>query len=299
MKVKYSVIVPHFNDESGLIRLLATIPARDDIQVIVVDDRSDTDKFLSVVNASDLPNIQVFVNDQVKSAGTCRNIGLVNAKGKYLVFADSDDIFTDNAFNYIDEAIEKNSAADVYFFNVDSRTIDGNQGVRHLKNRNLVLNYLKKQGLYSEEKLRFTHNVPWGKVIRKELVDEKKIMFDQTIIANDGIFSLKVGKVAKIISASTDIIYCVTAHKASLTRQKDVAKYRIRLEVYVRYFHLLTDDDKRKINASPIPLIYLSASYGVFEFFRSVIFLMKNKVKIIKYFKFEKRFFPAIFDRQV
>lgn len=294
MKIKYSVIIPHFNDEEGLVRLLGSIPSRGDIQVVVVDDRSHSDKFVSVIEGSSLPNIQFIVNDRTKSAGTCRNIGLENASGKYLVFADADDVFTEHAFSYFDEAIIKDPTAELYFFNVDSVKVNGAQGTRHLKNRELVLNYIEKKGLYYEDKLRLTHNVPWGKLVKKELVDKHGICFDQTIIANDGIFSLKVGKAARIISASPEVVYCVTARETSLTRQKDVSKYRVRLEVYVRYFHFLSDDEKRKINASPIPLLYLSVSYGIAEFFRSVYFLLKNDVSVFKYFKFKKRFFTAI-----
>lgn len=263
MKIKYSIIIPHFNDEAGLISLLNSIPQRDDIQVIVIDDKSDSDEYKAIAKKSSLPNIEVYLNDRAKSAGTCRNIGLEHAKGKFLAFADSDDVFTAQAFSYIDIAIATNPDADIYFFNVTSVSEKGELGVRHIKNSELVLNYLDKKESYCEEKLRLTHNVPWGKVIRRELVESHNIKFDQTIIANDGVFSLKVGKAAKQLFVSSEIIYCVTSREASLTRQKDINKYRVRLEVYVRYFHLLSDDEKRKINASPIPLLYLSLNYGL------------------------------------
>ena len=294
MEINYSVIIPHFNDEVGLQRLLDSIPSRNDIQVIVVDDRSDSDKYVMVSKNSGLPNVETYLNNRTKSAGTCRNIGLEHAKGKFIVFSDSDDVFTAQAFDYIDTAIETESNADIYFFNVTSVSENGSLSVRHIKNSELVLKYLDKQGSYYEERLRLTHNVPWGKVIRRELVEEHDIKFDQTIIANDGVFSLKVGKAAKKIFVSSETIYCVTTRGDSLTRQKDVAKYRVRLEVYVRYFGLLTDEEKRKINASPIPLLYLSLDYGLLEFFRSFCFLAKNKVNIFKYFKFKKRFLYII-----
>lgn len=294
MKIKYSIIIPHFNDELGLERLMNSVPPRNDIQVIVVDDRSDSDKYVEISKNSGLPNVETYLNDRTKSAGTCRNIGLENAKGEFLAFADADDVFTDRAFEYIDKAIDIEPSADIYFFNVTSVSENGELGVRHIKNSELVLNYLDKKKACYEEKLRFTHNVPWGKLIRRELVENHNIKFDQTIIANDGVFSLKVGKAAKKLFVSPEIIYCVTSRAASLTRQKDVSKYRIRLEVYVRYFNLLSNDEKRKINASPLPLLYLSLDYGFFEFFRSICFLIKNKVSIFKYFKFKKRFLYSL-----
>lgn len=286
IKTQYSVIIPHFDNEDGLRRLLASIPGREDIQVVVVDDKSKASESKGIVERSNLYNAQWFFNSSVKSAGACRNIGLEYAIGQYLIFADSDDYFCEGAFEIIDAAIEADPECDVYYFNVDSTGIDGGVGNRHVKNRSLVLDYISRSGSAFEEKLRLTHNVPWGKVIRRSLVEEKSIKFDQTVVANDGIFSLKVGKAAKRISAHSNVIYCVTSNAYSLTRKKDVSRYRVRLEVYARYFEYLDDEERRKVNASPIPIILLSLNYGLVEFFRSIIFLKKRKVAIFKYFKF-------------
>lgn len=41
---KYSIIIPHYNIPELLQRCLDSIPERDDVQVIVVDDNSDSSK---------------------------------------------------------------------------------------------------------------------------------------------------------------------------------------------------------------------------------------------------------------
>lgn len=284
LSIKYSVIIPHYNNEDGLDRLLSSIPTRSDIQVLIVDDRSDTKLSKEVVRNSNLPNVSWYINDKVKSAGTCRNIGLERAIGEYLIFADSDDWFTRRAFNFIDDTVLENPNSDLLFFNVTSTDEDGGIAVRHIKNRALILDYINKIGAWYEERLRFTHYVPWGKVIKRKLVEQYKIEFDQTIIANDGVFSLKVGKAANEIFASDDIIYCVTYSPESLTRKKDVNKFRVRLEVYARYFNLLSDDQRRKVRASPLPLVYMSLNYGIKEFFRTLSFLRESGVGVVGYF---------------
>ena len=40
MDVKYSIIIPHYNNPELLMRCLKSIPVSEDIQVIVVDDNS-------------------------------------------------------------------------------------------------------------------------------------------------------------------------------------------------------------------------------------------------------------------
>lgn len=47
MDVKYSIIIPHYNNPELLMRCLKSIPVSEDIQVIVVDDNSaDADTYL-------------------------------------------------------------------------------------------------------------------------------------------------------------------------------------------------------------------------------------------------------------
>src|SRR5690554_6565935 len=152
MSFKYSVIIPHYNCEDGLERLLKSIPNKDTIEVIVVDDRSSTELFKDVINKSHLVNISGYINEGVKGAGAARNIGLEKAKGEFLVFADSDDFFTENAFNFLDSGIDSaKDIIDIYFFNVTSQSSSGKVGFRHIKNSNLVLDYINKNGKYYNE----------------------------------------------------------------------------------------------------------------------------------------------------
>lgn len=296
MSFKYSVIIPHYNCEDGLERLLKSIPNKDTIEVIVVDDRSSTALFKDVINKSHLVNISGYINEGVKGAGAARNIGLEKAKGEFLIFADSDDFFTQSAFLFIDACIIKNPNSDVFFFRTRSSDANGDATTRHINTCNLVDGFLDDRNEVTEAKIRLSHYVPWGKVVKKEVVDKNNIKFDETIIANDGVFSLKVGKAAENIVACRSLIYCVTSSSGSLTRQKDKSKYRVRLEVYTRYFGLLTNKERKLISASPVPLLYLALDYGIKEFLLSVFFLKKNGVKIIKYYQPSKEQLKKIFS---
>lgn len=40
----FSIIIPHYNNEQDLRRCMASIPDRDDVQIIIVDDNSDPKK---------------------------------------------------------------------------------------------------------------------------------------------------------------------------------------------------------------------------------------------------------------
>lgn len=282
MIFKYSVIIPHYNSEVELKKLLESIPDQNYIEVIVIDDRSSTDDFRKVVQNSVLKNITSYINEGVKGAGAARNIGLDKAKGQYLLFADSDDFFTDNAFKYIEEAVSTAPEVDIIFLNVTSQKANGELGIRHINISSLVSNYIRKSGKYYSDMIRFTHNGPAGKVIKRSFIRENQIRFDETIVANDGMFSLKAGKCAKKIKVFDKTIYCITQSNDSLTRQKNVDYYRVRLEVFVRYYNFLTPKERKKVQVSPLPMLLSSKDYGVKEIFRSVLFLKKNDISLLK-----------------
>ena len=92
--INYSIIIPHKNIPKLLQRCLNSIPQRDDLEIIVVDDNSDP----SIVDFGQFPgagrsDVSFFFDKSGKGAGRARNIGLQHAQGKWLLFADADDFF--------------------------------------------------------------------------------------------------------------------------------------------------------------------------------------------------------------
>ena len=96
-----TIIIPHFNTSDLLQILLASIPQDKGIQTIVIDDQSELSHLKVIENLKSKYNFELYYNDLIKSAGTCRNIGIKNAKGKWLLFADSDDYFLDEFYNSV------------------------------------------------------------------------------------------------------------------------------------------------------------------------------------------------------
>ena len=97
----YTIIIPHKNCPDLLKRCVDSIPVRDDVQIIVVDDNSDEDKKPSL----ERKGMEVVLLDasSSKGAGRARNVGLKHAKGKWLLFADADDYYTDNLSKFLDK----------------------------------------------------------------------------------------------------------------------------------------------------------------------------------------------------
>lgn len=97
-----SVIIPTYNRNEKLLKLLQCLQKQmqDNVEVIVIDDHSDNPLKL------DFPEWLKYIRLEENSGGASvpRNIGLDNAKGKYICFIDSDDMISDN---YLETIINK------------------------------------------------------------------------------------------------------------------------------------------------------------------------------------------------
>lgn len=85
LKYNYSVIIP-FRDCTDFLRVAcASIPVRDDVQVIVVDNAKEPIGAEAIISFNN-PHIEYYTSSPFKGAGCARNEGLKHAKGKFLLF---------------------------------------------------------------------------------------------------------------------------------------------------------------------------------------------------------------------
>ena len=234
-----SIIIPTKNSPHLLERCLQSIPIRENIEVIVVDDNSDSSKVdFKHYPGLNRPYTQVYFTKEGKGAGYARNVGMSHAKGKWLLFADSDDFYNQEAFDELSKYV--NTSADVIYFNVNS--VDTNT----LKPSNRDKNFQKYIDLYLDGKdkngdnIKFRKWEPWNKLIKRELVKSHDITFDEIPRCNDMIFSLLVSFYAKHIEVTDSKIYCVTTNPQSITKtkiKKDVFWHCIVCEMKKNYIY--------------------------------------------------------------
>lgn len=117
-KTKATVIIPAYNQEILVIRAIDSIPKRDDIEIIVIDDCS-TDKTLeNVKNYSDRhqdQNIRIYHNEKNRGVGFTVNRGYDLAQGEYVVLLGSDDYFYSEEFS---EIMKELDGTDLVYFNL-------------------------------------------------------------------------------------------------------------------------------------------------------------------------------------
>ncbi len=128
----FSIIIPTFNRGYILPETVRSIQNQSfaDWEVIIVDDGS-TDNTASVVRSlqqNDERISYVFQENAERSAA--RNNGAIQSKGQYLLFLDSDDAFTDDHLDELNQLIQRHKApVGMIFSNMIYLTEDGLEAV--------------------------------------------------------------------------------------------------------------------------------------------------------------------------
>ena len=290
--IDLTIIVPHFNTPHYLEILLKSIPKHDNIQVIVIDDKSDMLLQDFEILKADKSFAHVsFLNNatEIKNAGTCRNIGLKHAIGKWVLFADADDYFLDGFYETVKKFFCQDY--DVVFFVPTSVDIDTNtKALRHKRYADIMLNYADKPNLQHELELRYFIAAPWSKMVRLDLIKENGIAFDEVVASNDLSYSVKIGHYMRKFCVSRNVIYIATQHKKSLTRTHDEAIYDARIEVFLwQYSFLRQNLSKESFRVISLMLsIYairklvdaLGYRLGLKKMLRTFMYFRRHKLKM-------------------
>ncbi len=91
MQIQVSVVVPAYNRQKTIRRCINSIIAQtvSPMEIIVVDDGS-TDGTVKVLESMDCECLKI-IKQNHKGAQVARNLGILNARGEYIAFLDSDD----------------------------------------------------------------------------------------------------------------------------------------------------------------------------------------------------------------
>lgn len=277
----YSIVIPHKNCVPLLQRCLNSIPQRDDIQVIVVDDVSDlTDSERSLMESFQSDRTRVVFLTETKFAGGARNVGLSQAEGKWVVFSDSDDFFTPNAFEIMDDYVD--SDYDIVFFGHTSCFSDTLEPTDRYGERNqYVEEYARTFSKSAEKNLRYHNPTPISKMLRNSFLKENSIQFEEIVTANDSMFSLLSGYYAKSIFADVRRTYCGTIRSGSLTQTKKreyaYCRYAEMVREYVFFREHGLEDLYPWVTSA---IIHSWIDFGFKEFRKYLKLARENKVNI-------------------
>lgn len=180
--MKLSIIIPIYNGESYLEECLNSIISEidEEIELLLLDDGSK-DQSYRIVQKYKKNNIRVFHHENHGVSYT-RNRGIIEAKGDYIMFADSDDKLSSGWKT----SVMKNCTgkADVIYYSKDFSDFS-----RKIEKIDIIHSIF---GIIDDNSLG-NMSSPWSKLYRREFLLKSQIKFDKELInGEDGIFNLKV-----------------------------------------------------------------------------------------------------------
>ena len=117
--VLFSIIIPVCNSEKYLFQCIQSVLNQkySNVEIIIVDDCS-TDKSITISRsfAKKYNNIKIICNKKNEGVSVCRNKGISNAVGKYIIFLDSDDYLINNGLKKLANLVQNNNSINLVIF---------------------------------------------------------------------------------------------------------------------------------------------------------------------------------------
>ena len=189
---KLSVIMPVHNAADTLSEAIDSVLGQslEDLELICVDDGS-TDESLDILRAraAEEPRMKVIAQENLH-AGPARNRGIEAASGEYLHFLDADDAALPYAYEAVCDKADKHGLDLLRCAAVDW---DVSQEAYIAKTRNSLSrlapgDFNRLVGLEPESPLYQVAVAPWAGIVRRDLLLEHDIRFNELVCVNDRSF---------------------------------------------------------------------------------------------------------------
>ena len=229
-EILLTYIIPVYNTERYVLRCLQSIVNQqlwpDDYEVLVVDDGS-TDGSRAVVEAFAAEHRQVkLLTQQNAGVSAARNLAMDNARGRYLMFVDSDDRLGDDVIHrVVQRAIDDD--LDVLSFNYECEDAQGNV-LPHSREDN----YATTPVVTGYDFLQVHSMTPyvWRFFLRREYLQQGGWRFDSSlIVCEDGALIARFLLNAPRMAHEDTIAYCYVNRSDSAMHNPDKEHLRRRV----------------------------------------------------------------------
>ncbi len=189
----FSIIIPVYNVERYLSQCLDSIVKQNfnDYELILVNDGSK-DNSLQICLDYQKKNTRIQVLDQLNGGpSSARNNGLNHAKGKYIMFVDSDDWIAPDTLQILYQHSQDGCPLVYYGFCIqfgDDDSISTVHGYRHSHNQQQyydILYHTMENRMHS-----FIYGFTCNKIFRRDVIEQNSIRFDlQLCVKEDEVFT--------------------------------------------------------------------------------------------------------------
>ncbi len=245
--VKVSIIVPVYNTEKYLKKCVESLLSQTekDIEIILINDGS-TDKSEKIIKSFEDDRI-VYISKKNSGIGSTRNLGITKAKGKYIMFIDSDDYIAPNCVEKMyNKAINDNCDIVISDYYEDCNGII--KEIRFKSFNNTSLN----------DNPSILNNInlgPCNKIYKKSIL--KDVKFEESLKYEDAPFVIKAFINAKKIGKLNECLSYYVIHENSQTTIRDKRIFDI-LDISNIIINLLKPYDNCKASLTNLIVMILT-----------------------------------------
>ncbi len=231
-----SIIIPVYNGEKWIKRCIESIlnQTYPNIEIIIINDGS-TDNSLDICKKYEKENVTI-IDKENSGVSDCRNIGIQNAKGKYLFFIDIDDFIKEETLEELYK-IAKKYDADIVKCNYQEIEDSGDAIKETSFEKFREFNIENKQDKDELDSLLINtykfHNV-WGQLILTS--QAKKCKFDiDLVMGEDFIYNYEMFSQCKKIVVVPQYYYCYYYNSNGMAFNQNINKIKRKIEdtIYV------------------------------------------------------------------
>ncbi|MCR5421602.1 MAG: glycosyltransferase [Lachnospiraceae bacterium] len=285
-----SVIVPIYNTSQYLEECLGSLKKQTlkNIEIICINDGS-TDNSLSILKRVANTDNRIIVIEREEASGSAalpRNEGLAVARGKYVMFLDSDDYFSPDLLEKLYKFAEANSSDLVM---CDNYVITPDGGIDENRETELHRQYLPDLKVFSYKNVaktifQISNAAVWHKLILRELLEEYSLEFQENTPRLDDIYfvnSLLI--VARRISILDEkLVYYRASRPGAQTTRIGENKYSIyfafkALNDYLKYLNIYETVKQSLQNWTIATMGWWLHSISDYDDFKELFDLYKNK----------------------
>ena len=239
-----SVVIPIYNVAQHIDKGLQNILRQDypNFEIILVDDGStDNSGALCDAWAEKESCIRVF-HKQNEGAGSARNVGILQGKGKYIYFFDIDDEADTDLLSYNVGVMEEKGVDYILFgFRTITPFLNNLQDEVCFEEREIHSNEELKS-IYVDIFVLTKHGngFPWNKFYRRSFLMENNLLFENQRIQQDEVFNLNLYPHLEKAYISSRIYYTYYIYNKGNTRVRFIPdRFDIYVSVREHFEHLL------------------------------------------------------------
>lgn len=254
--VDVSVIIPAYNAEKYIIACVKSVLGQTTaarFEVIAVNDGSSDRTMELLSSCAGDARLSIVDKKDGGSASKARNEGLLHAKGKYIMFVDSDDVLPQGAIEALYTAVKRENA-DIC-----------QGGWQYIEpNGELGLTQRYKKETYQGNKREYIFDLPgmpWGKIFRRELFE--KIRFPESYSCfEDSIVHFLVFRSSEKIISIGETVYLWRKNPSGITSSSQNTKKAVLSALIVK--DMLKMNDKLGLSEDGLYLASLTMQLSNF-----------------------------------